>query len=289
MARKLVALLFVAMLLVSLGIFSNLVIADNTVEGKIRVEAPAEGGIYYSDTLTAVISFGAVKTDSYYIDSETYSCKLDNIYLGQAEHDYLHDGSFAYFTLNNLSPGEHVLEVSASGTAGYVVCPAPDRFTVNFDSVKVHFFINLGPEVSIAGYDVTNTKETTLTIVTNKSNATVSYSLDRQANVTLPKSDVKEVLGNYHYSIKFSNLTYGQHSFCAYAVDDEGRVGMSQKNFLYNITSIITTQPSSDSPESGTTILLEGAIAGTFIGAAVIFLFYRKVRKDRDRLKFNSA
>jgi hypothetical protein len=225
---------------------------------EIVLESPKDGVVYFKQVPVAVrVTIGTSsmvevfsRTYSYFVDGQPYSVSPD----------------IGYLTLNNLSQGEHSVQVKCSIDWGYLIIGGP--YHSEFDSGVITFYVNLGiggPEVKILCAENYVTNQVPLTIMTNTSRATVSYSLDDKPKLVLPMQD------GFVFPITLSNLTDGSHTLTVYAKDFMGNTGTAEKNFTINGVNPTSTGTSADtssgSNQSGSSPITNLAI---IVGAAMV-------------------
>jgi hypothetical protein len=138
--------------------------------------------------------------------------------------------------LKGLPNGEYELGIQARlhFTAGFGA-------SLRSNGVVVKFTVDTGaPSVFIIGSQTYSTNEAKLNVTTDMPDAKIAYSLDGQANVTLPSSMFTQYHGRYECNLTLSTLSDGPHTLTAYATDALGYTGVSEKTFT---VKTVETQP----------------------------------------------
>jgi hypothetical protein len=218
------------------------------------------------------------------VNSMPVTCYLDSVLCGQIDLEVINrygteissaSGSIA---LSGLSQGEHQIDIKGKSIGSWV--PLPDGFEVDLPSVSVSFFVDLGvvPGVSVSGLNQYTVSTATLNITTDCSEATVCYCLDGLDNVTLPQEQAITVSEGYQYNVTLSDLSDGEHTLTAYAMDSFGNTGAVSHSFTVNTaTPTPTAAPTEHSQPIPPLAWIAGAsIAAVVIVALVLLLIYRK-------------
>ncbi len=267
------ALLSVLLILALAGtLFISLAASDAIVY--MVVDSPVDGAVYSDNNVR--LKYQVI----YHQPSPPY------IAFGGAHVEYSLDGKYysGYIsvdtTLKGLSNGEHLLGIYAEVMyTGFV--PQPSYFA----SAVVKFTVNTGvaPSVYVVCFQEYKTSAITLNITTDTPDSTVSYSLDGQANVTLPKTSVAQYYGRYQYSIALSDLADGSHTLTAYATDAMNNTSVSEKTFTVKTTETQPTVKPTQEPEANgvfPTTLIAVAVAVTVavvcLGLIAYFVKFKK-------------
>jgi hypothetical protein len=212
--KKIALISFVAMFFLSSFIFT----ADLTVQAAgaatINIESPVQGMTYNSGSVSLKYSAQG-EFPSFRAGEPIISIYVDSILYDTTE-------KFAdELVVEGLANGEHTVEVTVGE---YWDCHA---------TYKIAFFVNNGvlPEVSLFILQNPKTRDATVNITTDSQDSKVSYSLDNQQNITLPKSQLTQYLFFHQYIVQFLNLTEGTHTLKAYSSDAMNNTGISEKTF----------------------------------------------------------
>jgi hypothetical protein len=272
--RKIIAasvgvFLFCFMFTVSLGFSEN---NANSNFPQLSIESPINGAILrdnnetvkYSVNLPDQISYYSFLPLDFYVDGQLRTqIILNNI---NCKHN---PGEWS-LSLSNLAQGNHTIQIKALLTsmpaAGVII---KDEIS----STPIDFYVNhrILPNVRVLSQD-----QTTFFAIVEVNNNLLTYSLDSQANVTLPPQS------DNTYNITLTNLTNGNHVITVYAKDQFGNVGSAQTAFITNnADTTATAKPTV--PYSVSAVFVGGIISGIIIACAVALLFYRKIRGGKNQ------
>ena len=280
------ALLSVLLILALAGtLFISLAASDAVVY--IVVDSPVDGALYSYNNVRFKYQVIYVKPSSPYINIGPIH--VESFLDGKCACAY---GGYPLVdtTLKGLSNGEHLLKIYAEVEYTGLV-PQPSYS----DSAVVKFTVNTGvaPSVHVVCFHEYKTSAITLNITTDTPDSTVSYSLDGQANVTLPKTSVAQHYGRYQYSIALSDLADGSHTLTAYAMDAMGNTGVSEKTFTVKTKETQpTVEPTPDPEPNGVFPTMLVAVAVAVIVAAFVsiglLVYFRKIRKTTGKVEIIS-
>lgn len=294
MKTKALAVTFVFELLISaiLGlIFINLAIAQITPMPTEPDSTPLTAYLYSPSNRTynsnnIFLTGTVVKPGSWFVHSLpiSYVCKgeikfvryrLDGI---ESENIPVNDipygdypgpvGSSVDFSINltKLPEGPHRLSVSAEGRYYYYIATEQEQRvaynTVIGNTSEVRFTIDtLPPKITILSIqnETIYTKNVTLNFTLNEPLSWMAYSLDSQANATIPEN------------MTLTGLSYGSHNLTLYARDTAGNIGASETVYF------TIAQP----PEPLPTTLVVGATAIIATSGAAITLGVVTHRRKR--------
>lgn len=282
-------------------VVSSLVCFCNPVKAEpvftISVDTPIENKTYAQNNLIVNVNvgytwglyLGSLKL-TYYLDGQPIASKNIN---GMEKDNYIFN-SIDSVTLTELSNGKHTFQVKGSVTGYYIAIGHADQ---SLDTGVISFFINLGvaPNVFVSCLSEYQTNQALVNFTLDRSDATISYSLDGLANVTLPQNQAVKVTQNfggslpfsvsYRYSfIALSGLADGQHVLKGYAVDMFGNTGSTIANFRINTATPTPTEKPSPQPIQITNIAIiaGGVIAGAVIVSIALLVIYRKQNLKRN-------
>jgi hypothetical protein len=277
-----------------LFVVSSLVCFCNPVKAEpvftISVDTPIENTTYAQNNLIVNVNVGytwGLYLDSlkltYYLDGQPISSKNIN---GMEKDSYIFN-SIDSITLTELSNGKHTFQVKGSVTGYYIAIGYADQ---SLDTGVINFSVGVGvaPKVAIFRLAEYKTSQALVTFTLDRSDATISYSLDGQANVTLPQTEATQIGNQYLYNVTFSGLSDDMHILNAYATDSFGNTGSTIANFRINTATPTSTEKPSFQPIQITNIAI---IAGGVIDSAVIvsialLIIYRKQNlKRKDKAK----
>ena len=170
-------------------------------------------------------------------------------------------------------PGAPFTETSAGSGNYFAVWVDTVYFTITSNSVRMtpplaSALLDTSP-LKITNLSVANTTYLTgnvpLNFTINGNTSQITYSLDEQANVTIP--------GN----TTLTGLSVGAHNVTVYAWDiDSGNIGASQ-TANFNLASLISAVVQPSQPFTITTVL--AVLAAFEVGGVLTFLFF--FRKDK--------
>lgn len=278
MKRKVYSAAFLSVLLIlalAETLFISVAASDAVVY--LVVDSPVDGALYASNNVRFKYQVFYVKPTSIYIALDRI--EVESFLDGKCASNY---GGFTSVdtTLKGLSNGEHILRIYAEVYYTGLV-PQPSYS----DSAVVKFTVNTGvaPSVYVVCFQEYKTSSITLNITTDTPDSTVSYSLDGQAEVTLPSTSVAQYYGRYQYSIALSDLADGSHTLTAYAMDAMGNTGVSEKTFTVKTKEIQPPVEPTPEPEANgvfpTTWIVTATAVVAAVGAALI-IYFAKVKKQ---------
>jgi hypothetical protein len=230
------------------------------------IESPVAGQTINGDrvnlhfSVTNNQSLSTMQGDHFWAQSISYSVYLDGV-LNQNRETSSKKWANTFeadFAIANLAQGEHTVRVDVCLVmyVSVLFVPVPVNLTASADFLV---YRGIEPQVSIGGSDASKTGQATFNIETTATRATISYSLDEAANVTL-----QEKMSN----VTLTGLANGAHTLTVYAKDAFNQTATAQKAFTI------------DQPMSTQTIVLivGGAIAVGILGCGVTF--WRRNKKD---------
>jgi hypothetical protein len=183
-----------------------------------------------------------------------------------------------------LSNGEHTIKLVAEETFDNPFGP-PFR-TASSSLVTITVNNGVAPTVSVIGFEVFKTGDASFNVTTDVAEAMVCYSLDGQANVTLPSNQLVQWHGYNQYIVNFTGLADGAHVLKAYAKDALNNTGTYQKTFTVDDSTQQPTPPhTSDTPIQNWSIsdLEIGLTAATIaiIATIALLLFFNKRKTSK--------
>lgn len=212
------------------------------------IESPVEGKVINGNSVNLTFSVASagqhttVLGDLFWVKSIFYNVSLDGEFYYQNRQNeisgWLSTTSIRDEHLNftNLTQGEHTIKVDIVLNY-YISILLPDLFY--YMSASVDFLVRgIQPQVAVSGLDVYQTNQPnqpTFNVTTNEPYATVSYSLDGAANVTLPQNWSVPFQDLYVYNITLFGLPEGAHTLKAYAKDAFNQTAMAEKTFTIPI------------------------------------------------------
>jgi hypothetical protein len=227
-AVRLVAIFLFALFL-SLS-FVDCATAQDFVE---TIESPVAGETINGNSVN--LNFSVARYHFWPVNM-SYKVYLDGELCNQSQQTMNNRWTNSVYTsltldLTNLTQGEHTIKVDVN-LQTYLSVIFPFIFTYNMPA-SVDFFVYRGiqPQVSILGFDVYKTNQTIFNITTNERGSAVSYSLDGEANVTLPQNESATLLDLYTYNVTLSDLPIGFHTLTAYAKDVFNQTAVVEKTF----------------------------------------------------------
>jgi hypothetical protein len=121
------------------------------------------------------------------------------------------------------------------------------------------------------------TNQVSLNITTDNVNSDICYSLDGQANVTLPQDEAIHLQDYCQYNLSLLGLTDGMHVLSAYAKDIFGNTASTIANFRVNTATSPTEKPSPSPIQiTNLSMIMGGVIVGAVIVAVALLVVYRK-------------
>jgi hypothetical protein len=248
----------------------------------VTLSSPGIGATYNSNTLTSQFSVTWLQNDMTIVKSMAAICYIDGQPQGQTGLTIINRvqpevaSASGSITLSSLSQGEHRIEIKGKATVGFTIMGG--ELEVDFSSDTISFSINLIPVVSVSNLREYQAGQVGLNITTDKVGATVSYSLDNLANVTLPQTEAIQIGSQYQYTVTFSGLSDGMHILNAYATDSFGNTGSTIANFTINtVISTPTEKPTTQPTQITSTVIIVGAaIVGAVMVSVALLVIYRK-------------
>jgi hypothetical protein len=187
--------------------------------------------------------------------------------IGDIIASYKSDPKFHYFfysiILSGVPLGNHSIVVHAEGGGAYPPKEMRQYLFSIYGSSSVFFTTGIPvdttpPEVAVMPIEnrTGDTTDVPLNFTVNEPTSKITYSLDRQENMT--------VAGN----TTLTNLPYGEHNITVFATDEVGNTGASE-------TIVFTIE---EPPEPFPTMIVIAPV-GSMVFVSAGFLFYFKKRK----------
>jgi hypothetical protein len=244
---------------------------------KISIFAPKNNTAYMDTTipLTITVSLPESSTASYtHVRAVYYEADWleKRVYLYQSKgiediiDSYRSDPKFHYFRyagiLSGVPSGNHSIVVHAEGGGAYPPKEMRQYIFSIYGSSSVFFTTGIPvdttpPEVAVMPIEnrTGNTTDAPLNFTVNEPTSKITYSLDRQENVTFA--------GN----TTLTNLPYGEHNITVFATDEVGNTGASKTAFF--------TIEEPPAPFS-TTIVIAPLASVAFVSAGLLFYFKKR-------------
>jgi hypothetical protein len=249
----------------------------HTKPPKISIFAPKNNTAYMDTTipLTITVSLPESSTASYtnvlavYYEADWLEKR---VYLYQSKgiediiDSYRSDPKFHYFRyagiLSGVPSGNHSIVVHAEGGGAYPPKEMRQYIFSIYGSSSVFFTTGIPvdttpPEVAVMPIEnrTGNTTDAPLNFTVNEPTSKITYSLDRQENVT--------IAGN----TTLTNLPYGEHNITVFATDEVGNTGVSE-------TVIFTVE---ELPEPFPTMIVIAPVGSiAFVGGGLLFYFKKR-------------
>jgi hypothetical protein len=208
----------------------------------------------------------AVYYEADWLENRVYLCSSKGI--GDIIASYRSDPKFHYFfysiILSGVPSGNHSIVVHAEGGGAYP--PKEMRQYIFSISGSSSVFFTTGilvdttpPEVAVMPFEnrTDNTTDVPLNFTVNEPTSKITYSLDRQENVTIS--------GN----TTLTDIPYGDHNVTVYAADEAGNTGASE-------TVIFTIE---EPPEPFLTMIIIAPVGSiAFVGVGLLVHFKKRKR-----------
>jgi hypothetical protein len=248
---------------------------SNQDNAEIVVQYPLGGATISTDTLRlgfyirTPAQYTQITTIDVHIFMDNQEYKQTQINPGSINNERTLHCEFMLEGLSSLNQGAHEIKVETTlNYPSYMsqFFPASIYSSIVANST-VTYYLNHGiaPEVTILSSDKYATNQPTLNLTTNDASTIFSYSLDNNANITIPYQHINQ------YNLTLTELTNGKHNINVYGMDMFGNVGVTEKTFTVNIQNH-QAQPTF----SALAVFVGGIIAGIALASLVALIFYRK-------------
>jgi hypothetical protein len=206
-----------------------------------------------------------------------YSVKPQyNSFFKQCEAFYYLDGK--YYGPLSLS-GDIGLENLFNGYHKVTIHAEAEYYNIGVGTYKIQsnatvgFFVDTGvaPSVSISALPEYTASDVTLNVTTDMPVSKITYTIDEQANITVPNNAPAQHFGLYQYSVVLTDLADGSHTLTAYAIDAMGNTGVAEKNF-----TVKTSETQSLQGPFPTTLIVGAVVAATVVGLSLLLYFKKR-------------
>jgi hypothetical protein len=176
------------------------------------------------------------------------------------------------YLLKDLSNGYHRLTIFAEAEY-YRIAIGTYRVSSN---ASVGFFVDTGvaPSVSIEASPQYDTNEVSFNISTNVGDSKIFYSLDGQANVSVPEDRLSGDSESCRCSIVLFGVEHGFHTLSVFAKDGMGNTGKAEAAFTVEPNDVLLA-------EQPFLNVLIAALAIALAVISIVLLFYFRKRKGK--------
>ena len=240
---------------------NNTAYMDTTIPLTITVSLPESSTASYTNVLAVYYEADWLEKPVYLYQSKGIEDIIDS---------YRSDPKFHYFRyagiLSGVPSGNHSIVVHAEGGGAYPPKEMRQYLFSIYGSSSVFFTTGIPvdttpPEVAVMPIEnrTGNTTDAPLNFTVNEPTSKITYSLDRQENVT--------IAGN----ITLTNLPYGEHNITVFATDEVGNTGVSE-------TVIFTVE---ELPEPFPTMIVIAPVGSiAFVGVGLLVYFKKRHAKS---------
>jgi hypothetical protein len=280
---KITSALIIAFLASTIFFAQTCFAQSNQDTAEIVVESPLGGSTIATDKVTFGFSiripaqYAHITIIDGYISIDDQLYRHTRIDIGNINNDKNLHCEWAIDGFSSLTQGAHKIEIKATLSYPSTIFWFMQSYSgIETTPVSVIYYINnrFPPEVSILSSDKYTENQAALNLTTNDASAIFSYSLDNNANVTMPYQHANQ------YNLTLTGLANGKHNITVYGVDMFGNVGNAEKSFIVDAKNS-QSQPASF---SALAIFAGGIIAAVTLASLVGLIFYRKTKKSNSQL-----